>query len=228
MPVFAISNETYDGYEALKKVFEKGENYCMLGSSGVGKSTLLNNLSDVKKMKTDAISQRTNKGKHITSHRQLVVLENDSILIDNPGMCEVGIGDVGSGLHSTCNKIDGLSENCKFRDCLHTNEYVCAVIEAVEKGKIEVNQYRNYLQLEKEKEHFELSVREKRKKNKDFGKIVIIAIIVIAGIIVLSVAYKEAEMNKGKADAKAARIYAKACNKSESSGELYSFIKSME
>jgi ribosome biogenesis GTPase len=170
--VFAISNETQDGYEALNQVFEKGKTYCMVGSSGVGKSSLLNNLSGKQKMKTDVISQSTNKGRHVTSHRELVVLENGSILIDNPGMREVGIGDIGSGLESTYNKIDELSENCRFRDCSHTNENGCAVIEAIENGEIEDSRYQNYLKLQREKAHFESSLQEKRAKDKDFGKMV--------------------------------------------------------
>lgn len=170
IPVFAISNETKNGYDALSQVFEKGKTYCMLGSSGVGKSSLLNNLSGKQKMKTDAISQSTNKGRHVTSHRELVLLENGSILIDNPGMREVGIGDIGNGLESTYNQIDELSENCKFRDCSHTNEKGCAVIEAVEIGEIENSRYQNFLKLQREKVHFESSLQEKRAKDKEFGK----------------------------------------------------------
>jgi ribosome biogenesis GTPase len=96
VPVIAISNETKIGYEAIKKVIEKGKTYCMLGSSGVGKSTLLNNLSGRTIMRTDAISQSTNKGRHVTSHRELIILENGGIIIDNPGMREVGIADTTS------------------------------------------------------------------------------------------------------------------------------------
>lgn len=120
--VFAISNETLVGYEALKMTIEKGKTYCMLGSSGVGKSTLLNNLSGRTLMKTDTISQSTNKGRHITSHRELIVLENGGILIDNPGMREVGIADTTSGLETTFDRIISLSQKCKFKDCTHTNE----------------------------------------------------------------------------------------------------------
>ena len=100
VPVIAISNETQNGYEAIKKTIEKGKTYCMLGSSGVGKSTLLNNLSGKTIMRTDAISQSTNKGRHVTSHRELIVLENGGILIDNPGMREVGIADTAMGWKS--------------------------------------------------------------------------------------------------------------------------------
>jgi len=170
--VFAISNEPQDGYEALKMSIEKGKTYCMLGSSGVGKSTLLNKLSGRTLMKTDTISQSTNKGRHITSHRELIVLENGGILIDNPGMREVGIADTTSGLESTFDRIITLSQKCKFKDCTHTNEIGCAVLDAVKKGKINKKSYENYLKMEREKAHFELTIVERRKKDKDFGKMI--------------------------------------------------------
>jgi ribosome biogenesis GTPase len=170
--VFAISNETHDGYEALKKYIEKGKTYCMLGSSGVGKSTLLNNLSGKTLMRTDTISQSTNKGRHITSHRELIVLESGGILVDNPGMREVGITDTSRGLETTFDRIIRLSLNCKFNDCTHINEVGCAVIEAVENGEIDKKSYENYLKMEREKAHFESTIEEKRKKDKEFGKVI--------------------------------------------------------
>ncbi len=172
IPVFAISNETQDGYEALKRIIEKGKTFCMLGSSGVGKSTLFNNLSCRSVMRTDSISQSTSKGRHITSHRELIVLENGGILIDNPGMREVGIVDNSNGLESTFYIITELSKICKFTDCTHTNETGCAVIEAVAKGEIDKSSYENYRKMEREKAHFESSVEEKRKKDKEFGKMI--------------------------------------------------------
>ena len=170
--IFAISNETRYGYEELKKSLEKGKTYCMLGSSGVGKSTLLNNLSGTSIMKTDAISKSNNKGRHITSHRELIVLENGGILIDNPGMREVGITDSTYGLETTFDKIHSLSQHCKFKDCTHTNEIGCKVIEAIENGNINRNSYENYQKMEREKAHFESTVIEKRKKDKEFGKFI--------------------------------------------------------
>lgn len=172
VPVFTISNETQNGIEALKQVMEKGKTFCMLGSSGVGKSSLLNNLSGKRIMRTDAISQSTSKGRHITSHRELRVLENGGILIDNPGMREVGIADTAFGLETTFDLIYSLSQNCKFKDCTHINETGCAVLEAVEKGKLDRSSYENYLKMEREKIHFESSVAERRKKDKAFGKMV--------------------------------------------------------
>ncbi|HEY0750512.1 MAG TPA: ribosome small subunit-dependent GTPase A [Chitinophagaceae bacterium] len=172
VPIIAISNESQEGYDKLKVIIEKGKTYCMLGSSGVGKSTLLNNLSGKSIMRTDTISQSTNKGKHVTSHRELIILEDGGILIDNPGMREVGIADATSGLEITFDKITRLAQHCKFKDCTHTNEVGCAVLEAVAKGEIDRASYENYLKLEREKAHFESSVVERRKKDKAFGKMV--------------------------------------------------------
>ncbi len=171
VPVIAISNQTHSGYESVNALIEKGKTYCLLGSSGVGKSTLLNNLSGKNLMKTDTISQTINRGKHITSHRELILLDNGAILIDNPGMREVGIADATGGLEITFDTIFQLSQNCKFKDCKHTNEVGCAVLEAIENGEIDSASYENYLKMEKEKAHYESTVIEKRKKEKQFGKI---------------------------------------------------------
>jgi len=171
IPVAAISNETRNGYETLYGLIEKGKTYCMLGSSGAGKSTLLNNLSGINVMKTGSVSESTKKGRHITSHRELIVLENGGILIDNPGMREVGITDSPGGLETTFDKIFELSGNCKFKDCTHINETGCSVIEAVNTGELDRDSYENYLKMEREKAHFTSTVAEKRKKDKIFGKI---------------------------------------------------------
>lgn len=172
IPIFAVSNLTQDGLETIQTLIEKGKTYCMLGSSGVGKSSLMNNLCGKNIMKTDAISLSTNKGRHVTSHRELIILENGGILVDNPGMREVGIADSEAGLETTFDKIFSLSQNCKFTDCTHTSESGCAVLEAVESGEIEKSSYDNYIKLEKEKEYFESTVLERRKKDKEFGKMV--------------------------------------------------------
>jgi len=172
VPIIAISNESKGGYETLKTTIEKEKTYCLLGSSGVGKSTLLNNLSGKSLMRTDTISQSTNRGKHVTSHRELIILENGGILIDNPGMREVGITDSVTGLEVTFDMIISLSQNCRFKDCTHTTETGCSVLEAVEKGELDRASYENYLRMEREKTHFESTVEERRKRDKLFGKMV--------------------------------------------------------
>lgn len=171
IPAIAVSNQTRDGYDTLYELMEQGKTYCMLGSSGVGKSTLLNNLSGRPIMKTDAISQSTQKGRHVTSHRELVILGNGSILIDNPGMREVGLADEEGGLETAFNKIVSLSHNCRYTDCTHTTEAGCSVIEAVEQGELDAGAWENYLKMEREKAHYESTVAERRKRDRIFGKI---------------------------------------------------------
>jgi ribosome biogenesis GTPase / thiamine phosphate phosphatase len=171
VPVIALSNESKEGHDIIKSTIEKGKTYCMLGSSGVGKSTLLNNLSGKTLMQTGTISLSTEKGRHITSHRELVVLETGGILIDNPGMREVGIADSATGLAITFDSIVGLSKGCRFKDCTHTTETGCSVLKAVEEGEIEKASYENYLKMEKEKTYFESTVADRRKRDRKFGKI---------------------------------------------------------
>jgi ribosome biogenesis GTPase len=170
--VLAISNETRDGYDTLISLIEKGKTYCMLGSSGVGKSTLLNNLTGRTIMKTGEISQSSQRGKHVTSHRELIVLENGGILIDNPGMREVGIADSSGGLEATFDTIMILAGKCKFKDCTHIHEIGCSILEALENGELDKESYENYLKMEREKAHFETSSAEKRRKGKIFKKII--------------------------------------------------------
>lgn len=172
VPLVAISNETTIGLDKLESLINEGKTYCLLGSSGVGKSTLLNKLCGKELMNTGAISESIDRGKHVTSHRELIVLENGGILIDNPGMREVGLTDSSSGIDITFEEIVKLSNHCKFKDCKHTTEIGCAVVEALENGDIDEASYENYLKMEREKMHFEWTIAERRQKDKDFGKMV--------------------------------------------------------
>jgi ribosome biogenesis GTPase len=171
IPIIAVSNETLEGLDALRAIIEPGKTYCLLGSSGVGKSTLLNNLSGKTMMQTGEISEAANRGRHVTSHRELFVLESGGILIDNPGMREVGIADTGNGLETTFDAIVRIGQNCRFKDCTHTSEAGCSVLEAVENGEIDPDSYENYLKMEREKAHFETSLADRRKRDKVFGKL---------------------------------------------------------
>jgi ribosome biogenesis GTPase / thiamine phosphate phosphatase len=171
VPVLPVSNATQEGYESLKKFIEKGKTYCLMGSSGVGKSTLLNNLLGKTIMKTGAISTATDRGRHITSHRELVVLDSGGILIDNPGMREVGIAETADGVDSAFGTIAQLSKNCRFKDCTHTGEAGCAVLGALDDGSLDRGAYDNYLKIEKERAYFETSAAERKKKEKILGKV---------------------------------------------------------
>lgn len=172
VPVLHLSNVSKEGVQAIKAILEKGKTYCLLGSSGVGKSTLLNLLSNEEWMKTGAISDFTDRGKHVTTHRELIVLEEGGILIDNPGMREIGLTNHSDGLEFAFDSISTLAKNCKFKDCTHTSETGCAVIQALEDGTLDAQSYENYLKMEKENAHFESSLAEKKKKDKDLGKMI--------------------------------------------------------
>ncbi|MGH1387322.1 ribosome small subunit-dependent GTPase A [Kordia sp.] len=169
--IIAISNQTQFGINELESKMIKGKTYCLLGSSGVGKSTLINSLIGGNVMNTGEISQRIDRGKHVTTHRELIVLKN-GVLIDNPGMREVGITDTSDGLESTFDAIVALAQTCKFSNCTHTNEKGCEVQNALENGEIDSDSYANFLKLEKESAFFELSAEEKRKKDKNLGKMI--------------------------------------------------------
>ncbi len=172
VPLIFLSNETRAGMDALRGEIQKGKTYCLLGSSGVGKSSLVNALSKKEIMKTGEISAVTNKGKHVTSYREIVVLDSGGILIDNPGMREVGIAGDPSAVDSAFALITGIAQNCRFSDCTHIHEAGCAVLEAINNGVIEKAVYGNYIKIKKETDFFASTKAEKHKKDKDFGKMV--------------------------------------------------------
>lgn len=166
-----LSNMTLQGIDQVLDFIQKGKTYCVIGSSGVGKSTLINNLLKKNILKTGQISLSTNKGRHVTDHRELFVMENGGIIIDTPGMRELGIADSANGLETTFDLIVSLSQKCRFKDCTHTNEIGCNVIASVNNGEIDKDSYDNYNRLQREKAHYESTIAEKRKKDKVFGKL---------------------------------------------------------
>lgn len=165
-----ISSVTDDGIEALKEELVSNKTYCLLGSSGVGKTTLLNKLLGEHRFEVKEVREKDNKGKHTTVRRQLTCLESGSIFIDTPGMRELGNFAIDNGLDETFDKIASFSSQCRFKDCTHTHEEGCAVKEAVEKGRIDEDRYNNFLKIQKESEYFQMSYLEKRNKDKTFGK----------------------------------------------------------
>ncbi|MDP4221858.1 MAG: ribosome small subunit-dependent GTPase A [Bacteroidota bacterium] len=169
---FLLSNLTGEGLDQINAFIQKGKTYCVMGSSGVGKSTLINNLLKKEILKTREISRSTNKGRHATEHRELFVLDNGAILIDNPGMRELGMTDNIEGIRNTFQEIFNLTLRCKFPDCRHIDEKGCAVIEALQNGTIDKDSLDNFRKVLKEQKRFQISLAEKRRKDRQFGKMV--------------------------------------------------------
>lgn len=166
--VLPYSNINQHGNTELHAVLEKGKTYCLLGSSGVGKSTLLNNLMGKDIMQTGEISAYAERGKHVTTHRELRITPNGIIVIDNPGMREIGVTD--GGLEQTFDQIEQLANQCKFNDCSHTQEVGCAVQNAIATGELSQETFDNYMKMRREQAHFNSSSLEKRRKYKKLTK----------------------------------------------------------
>jgi len=152
-------------------VLVPGKTYCLLGSSGVGKTTLLNRLIGEEAFDTKAVSG-TGEGIHTTTRRQLIVLAQGSMLIDTPGMRELGLLGMSEGVNQGFEDIAQLSLNCRYPNCGHNQEPGCAVRAALTSGTLTEDRYANYVKLKNESEYHELSYLDKRKKDKAFGRFI--------------------------------------------------------
>ncbi len=169
--VIAFSNTEDSGLEKIENLLLPGKTFCLLGSSGVGKTSLLNNLLGEERLKTKEIREKDDKGKHATTNRQLLMLKNGAMIIDTPGMRELGNIGVDSGINEIFDEIAGLEKQCRFNDCSHTQEAGCAILQALETGVISRERYQNYVKMLRESERNEMSLLEKRKRNQQLGKL---------------------------------------------------------
>ncbi len=169
--IISLSNVTGEGIEQIREIMAPGKTYCLLGSSGVGKTTLINRLMGTSGLETREVSG-TGEGRHTTTRRQLIMLEHGGLLIDMPGMRELGMLGVSEGIDDSFADIRAFSKSCRFTDCCHTNEPGCAVRRAIERHELNAEHLQNYLKLKKESEFHELSYVEKRKKDRAFGQFV--------------------------------------------------------
>jgi ribosome biogenesis GTPase len=169
--IFTLSNVTGAGLDRVRELLIPGKTYCLLGSSGVGKTTLINRLAGDSGLETRDVSH-TGEGRHTTTRRQLLVLEGGALLIDMPGMRELGMLGVGEGLDETFADIGELAKNCRFTDCGHSSEPGCAVRAAIERHDLSEERLQDCLKLRKESAFHDLSYVERRKKDRDFGRFV--------------------------------------------------------
>jgi ribosome biogenesis GTPase len=170
--VIPLSNKTGFGLDTIQKVLKKGKTYCLIGSSGVGKTTLLNHLMGQDVFETNPVRENDGKGRHTTASRQLIVLDSGALLIDTPGMRELGMMGVSAGIEESFSDIHEISKKCRFSDCSHTGEANCAILTAMESGHLTEDRYRSYLKLIKESEYNKMSYVEKRKKDREFGRMI--------------------------------------------------------
>lgn len=170
VPVYIISSYTQSGISELNKNLKKGATICFIGSSGAGKSTLINMLSGNTDIKTQEVREDDSRGRHTTSSRDLYILPSGAVVIDTPGLREIQLFDAKGGIDFVFSEIGELSETCKFKDCTHTGEPGCAVIKALENGKISKERYNNYLKLKKEDQRRTCSIHEQRQSEKQFQK----------------------------------------------------------
>lgn len=175
-PVISYSAKSQSHIEEIKTFIPPETTVCFIGSSGVGKSTLINALVGEEVMLTRKVREADARGRHTTTHRQLFVLPNGGLVIDTPGMRELGLWNVdSSAVADTFPEISNIAVNCRFTDCTHTHEPNCAVLNAVNSGTLDKSRYESYIKLVKEAEYIasksdSTKQQERKAKEKQLGK----------------------------------------------------------
>jgi ribosome biogenesis GTPase / thiamine phosphate phosphatase len=153
--VIAVSAVQEEGLDRLRRYVGTGNTVALVGSSGVGKSTILNSLLGSERMKTGAVREDDSRGRHTTTHRELFVLPGGGILIDTPGMRELQLWGTSEQVDASFAEIEVLARGCRFRDCTHRDEPGCAVQSALETGGLDQARYHSYQKLRRELEYLE-------------------------------------------------------------------------
>lgn len=168
-PVSAIGNE---GLEVFREYLSEGKTSAFLGSSGVGKSTIINGLLGEERLRTNAVREADNRGRHTTTHRELIVLPTGGIVIDTPGMREIQMWDDDDALSRTFGDIEEIAAHCRFGDCRHSGEPGCAIEQALEDETLDPGRYQSYLKMLKEMKHLSLrkDVVARRQEHRSWDK----------------------------------------------------------
>ncbi len=170
--VLATSLVTGMGLDQVRQRMKPGQTFCFTGSSGVGKSSLINHFAGRELLATSEVSEVTGRGCHTTTSRHLHHLPEGALLLDTPGMREVAMSDAESGVEATFSQIEALALSCRFSDCTHVSEPGCAIIAALENGEIEERTFESYRKLKRESARFEKKLHERHRAEKGFGKMV--------------------------------------------------------
>ncbi len=163
-----------NGYRELLPFISDGKTIAFIGSSGVGKSTLINCLLGKEQLKTNGL-RNDDKGRHTTTHRELFLLPSGAMVIDTPGMRELGMWDNDTGIERTFTDIEGLATQCRFRNCTHTNEPGCAILGALETGELQIERWQSYQKLKAENDYIEDKesyMAAKGKREKEISKLI--------------------------------------------------------
>ena len=150
VPIHTVSAPRDEGYETLRGYLEPGRTVALLGSSGVGKSTIVNRLAGEELQRTREVRTTDGRGRHTTTHRQLILLSDGGLLMDTPGMRELQLWDVNQGVEETFSDIEELGTACRFPDCEHDREPGCAVLAAVDEGRLSIERLESYHKLRRE------------------------------------------------------------------------------